>query len=473
MEREKKLISNLMLFAAGNMGSKLLQFLLVPFYTGVLNTEEYGTVDILQTGASLIIPIFSLTIAESVFRYGMEKANNKKSVFSTGIYVVTVGSIALAIIGLLTQNWWGTEKAGIWLMMIYSICNMYRNISSQFLRAIGKVKIFTIDNIVQTLSILCFNILFLAWFKLGVMGYMLGYILGNLLSFCFGIVAGKLWKYLCSPNIPKKIIKEMLIFSIPLIPNTICWWISSSTDRIMIVGWIGKSANGLYSVAHKIPSILSILVTIFVQAWQISANEEFEKGDRSEFYSKVFEVLAVFCFIGSSLLMLFSKIETRIIASRDYYESWSVMVALIIGMTFFSFAQFLGTIYTANKKTAMAFATNMISAIVNVVLNMIFIPKYGAQGAAIATSISYLVLWISRIITTDKIVHIQMRVKEVILSSVLIVVQGAVQILEVPYWQILGTGCLLGLVVVNYSLVCSIVKAGYGMMKEKVGHGKK
>ena len=140
MEREKKLISNLMLFAAGNMGSKLLQFLLVPFYTGVLNTEEYGTVDILQTGASLIIPILSLTIAESVFRYGMEKANNKKSVFSTGIYVVTVGSIALAIIGLLTQNWWGTEKAGIWLMMIYSICNMYRNISSQFLRAIGKVK---------------------------------------------------------------------------------------------------------------------------------------------------------------------------------------------------------------------------------------------------------------------------------------------------------------------------------------------
>ena len=138
--------------------------------------------------------------------------------------------------------------------------------------------------------------------------------------------------------------------------------------------------------------------------------------------------------------MLFSKIETRIIASRDYYESWSVMVALIIGMTFFSFAQFLGTIYTANKKTAMAFATNMISSIVNVVLNMIFIPKYGAQGAAIATSISYLVLWISRIITTDKIVHIQMRVKEVILSSVLIVVQGAVQISEVPYWQILGTG---------------------------------
>ena len=63
----------------------------------------------------------------------------------------------------------------------------------------------------------------------------------------------------------------------------------------MIVGWIGKSANGLYSVAHKIPSILSILVTIFVQAWQISANEEFEKSDRSEFYSKVFEVLAVFC----------------------------------------------------------------------------------------------------------------------------------------------------------------------------------
>ena len=118
MEREKKLASNLLLFAVGNIGSKLLQFLLVPFYTAVLNPDQYGITDILQTGSSLIIPIFSLTIAESVFRYGMEKSEDKKAVFSIGINVVTVGSVLIIILGVVTQPFWPVvDSSMIWLML--------------------------------------------------------------------------------------------------------------------------------------------------------------------------------------------------------------------------------------------------------------------------------------------------------------------------------------------------------------------
>ena len=326
---------------------------------------------------------------------------------------------------------------------------MYRNITSQFLRAIGKVKLFTIDNVIQTLSILILNILLLVQFQMGVSGYMLGYILGNLISFVFGLFAGRLWKFFSFSQMSKKMFLEMLRFSIPLIPNTICWWISSSTDRLMIIAWIGTAANGLYSVAHKIPSVLSVVVNIFVQAWQISANEEFGQKGSSEFYSEIFEVLSAFCFVGASLMILCSKIEIRLITNSEYYDAWPIMSALIMGMTFFSFAQFLGTIYTANKKTAMAFITNLIAAVVNVVLNIFMIGRYGAVGAAIGTSISYFVLWITRIITTDKIIHLKIKWLSVGFSSVLIVLMTIVQLMEIRGALILEIICFFAITIFN------------------------
>ncbi len=474
MEREKKLASNLLLFAVGNIGSKLLQFLLVPFYTAVLNPDQYGITDILQTGSSLIIPIFSLTIAESVFRYGMEKSEDKKAVFSIGINVVTVGSVLIIILGVVTQPFWPVvDSFMIWLMLFYSIANMYRNITSQFLRAIGKVKLFTIDNVIQTLSILILNILLLVQFQMGVSGYMLGYILGNLISFVFGLFAGSLWKFFSLSQMSKKMFFEMLRFSIPLIPNTICWWISSSTDRLMIIAWIGTAANGLYSVAHKIPSVLSVVVNIFVQAWQISANEEFGQKGSSEFYSEIFEVLSAFCFVGASLMILCSRIEIRLITNSEYYDAWPIMSALIMGMTFFSFAQFLGTIYTANKKTAMAFITNLIAAVVNVVLNIFMIGRYGAVGAAIATSISYFVLWITRIITTDKIIHLKIKWLSVGFSSVLIVLMTIVQLMEIRGDLFLEIICFFAIIIFNYKTVLKIAKATVRLLGEKIKYGKK
>lgn len=474
MEREKKLASNLLLFAVGNIGSKLLQFLLVPFYTAVLNPDQYGITDILQTGSSLIIPIFSLTIAESVFRYGMEKNEDKKSVFSIGINVVTVGSALIIILGAVIQPFWpAEERSMIWLMLFYSIANMYRNITSQFLRAIGKVKLFTIDNVFQTLSILILNILLLVKFQMGVSGYMLGYILGNLMSFVLGLFVGRLWEFFSISQMTKKMFFEMLRFSIPLIPNTICWWISSSTDRLMIIAWIGTAANGLYSVAHKIPSVLSVVVNIFVQAWQISANEEFGQKGSSEFYSEIFEVLSSFCFVGASLMILFSKLEIRLIASSDYFDAWPIMSALIMGMTFFSFAQFLGTIYTANKKTSMAFVTNLIAAVVNVILNIFMIEQYGAVGAAIATSISYFVLWITRIITTDKIIHLKIKWLSVGLSSVLIVLMTIVQLMEIKGASICGTVCFLIIIALNSKTLYKIVNAAVRILGDKMKYGKK
>lgn len=454
MQREKKLLKNIMIFAAGNMGSKLLQFILIPFYTSVLSTAEYGTVDLLQTGSMLLIPIFSLTIAESVFRYGMDNASDKREVFTIGMFTVSIGGILLVLIGG-CMSWltFPVSMFDIWLMIAYTICNMFRTVSSQFLRAIGKTTLYSVDNVVQTGSIIGLNLLFLLKFDMGVSGYMMGYIFGNLVSFLFGLLVGRLWKYIRIKRIDRDTFKKMVLFSIPLIPNTICWWISSSTDKLMITGFVGTAANGIYSIAHKIPSIITVVVGIFIQAWQISANEEFEQKDSDEFYSSIFDVLASLTFIFSAVLILFSKLEIAIIAADSYFDAWGIMITLIVGIVFFSFAQFLGTIYTANKKTTMAFVTNLIAAIVNVVANYFLIPVWGVQGAAVATSFSYLILWITRVISTCNIVKIKYNMRKIVVCSLLLVVQAVVQIFEVRGWFLWGILCVAVIVVMNFNVI--------------------
>ncbi len=444
--RNEKLVKNVILFAIGNIGSKLLQVILVPLYTRVMTSSEYGTVDIMQAIVSLLMPIFSFTIYEAVFRYAMEKEYDKRAVYSTGICISAIGALLLCMCGGIASFF--VDKTFVWLVVANSIAGFFRSMLSQYARAVEKTVLFTVDNLLLTGLIMVFNILFIIKFNWGISGYMLGYILANL---CSCLV---LWAMLGSyrkfsfRSITKPLTKELLMFSVPLIPNAVCWWTSSFIDRIIITAVEGEAANGIYAAGHKIPSLLSVVVTIFFQAWQISANQEFKKKDVSEFYTEIYNQIFAVVITLASFITLFSKPITSVFLGEEYYSAWQVMPFLLIGTSFFSFAQFLGSIYTANKKTTMALVTNAIGVGVNLAVNtlLVVIFKVGIVGCAITTVCSYLVLWIVRIITTQKIVPIKYNITKTVLSVVLLIIQGIVMTVSLD-------------TVITY-IVCAVISAG-------------
>lgn len=455
-----------MLFAIGNLGSKLLQIFLVPFYTRVMTDSEYGTVDVMQSVVSLLLPIVSLTIYESVFRYAMDQDYDKGAVLSTGLAVTAVGALVICALGGVVSAFY--QPLYIWLVIANTVANALRTLLSQYTRAVGKTGLFSLDNVLMTFMVLMLNILFIAVFKLGIVGYMLGYTLANLLSALFlCILLGKFF-VVDHRRINRPLTKELLIFSIPLIPNAVCWWITSFIDRLMIVFFVSTAANGLYAAAHKIPSLLSMVVTIFFQAWQVSANEEFKKKDIAQFYSKIFEKMSACIFVLSSLLILFSRPINSIFLGEDYSSAWVYMPPLIISMTFYSFAQYLGSIYTANKKTKMAFVTNFIGVIVSVGLNLILIPLIGTIGAAIANASSYLVLWIVRIFDTGRIVRVKYDLKRIIPVSVILVLQAVFICLDlntVVTYSVCAVGTV-AITVIYFKQLLSILKFALGFAKK-------
>lgn len=420
-KREDNLAKNTLQFALGNFGSKLLQIILVPFYTRFMTDAQYGTVDLLQAVVSLLLPVASLTIYESVFRYAMEKEYDKTAVLSVGVVITAVSAVVLCLGGSVLS--FVGPATYIWLVVANTITNSLRTLLSQYTRAVGRMGLFSLDNVLMTGMVLVLNIGFIALLGMGITGYMLGYTLANLFSAVFLVVCLGKQCHVRLRSIRKGLVKEMLLFSMPLIPNSICWWVSSFLDRVMIVSMVSTAANGLYAAAHKIPSLLSVVMTIFFQAWQVSANEEFKKKDIAQFYSKIFDQMSACIFVLASVLIMLSRPINSVFLGADYYDAWQYMPPLVLSTSFFSFAQFLGSVYTANKKTKMAFVTNAIAVVVSVTLNAVLIPLMGVLGACMANATSYLVLWLVRVFDTHKIVPIVYCTKQVVTASLILTAQ--------------------------------------------------
>lgn len=435
--REEKLAKNTLVFALGSLGSKMIQIILVPFYTRVLSSVQYGTADVLQAMVSFLIPFAGLAIYESVFRYAMDEECDKQAVLSVGIVITALGTAVLCAAGAAITFLGGgllhslsrilrfdVPILFVWLVIANTAVNALWTVVSNYTKAVGRSTLFALNNILMTALVLILNVFFLAVLRLGIVGYMLGYTLANFLTTVFLIVSLRSDFRIRIRGIGKNLVGRMILFAFPLILNGICWWLSAFTDRMMITSMMGPSANGLYAAASKIPQLLSVIVTVFFQAWQLSANEEFKSQDVGGFFSQIFEQMSACIFVIASVLIMLSKPITSVFLGADFKDAWTITPALIVMTVFFSFCQFLISVYSANKKTTMAFITNLVCVAVNITLNRLLIPVWGTIGAAVATAIAYLVLWIIRIIDTRKIVRIQYHKTRIVTAVGILLLQS-------------------------------------------------
>jgi O-antigen/teichoic acid export membrane protein len=220
-------------------------------------------------------------------------------------------------------------------------------------------------------------------------------------------------------------------------PTTIMWWTLGVSDRFLVTYFVGVAANGLYAVANKIPNVLNIISSVFFQAWQMSAIEEVHSENRSHFFSNVFSILSSVMFLAASIIIIFLKFIMNFIVAPSFFETWKLIPFLIIGVIFSCFSSFFGQIYVANKNTVGVFKTSIICAIVNVVLNVILIPTIGTIGASLSTMISFVIMWVLRIIDTKSFVTINLNLKKVILNLAFLFLQIVLLYISWTYTPVL------------------------------------
>ena len=440
MNRKNKyttLVSNTFLISIGTFGSKLLTFFMVRFYTEVLTPSDYGTADLIMQGANLLFPVISMGIVEGVFRFALGNPKKRRNIFSAGVWVITGGSAVLAAVTGLT---WSVDLFDdvLWLMAIYTIASCYHSLCAQFIRAQGKMALYAGQGILNTVLVIGLNILFLLVFKWGIIGYVLSTAVADILCSSFLVFKEKLWQYLTvKPG--KGLLAHMLRYSVPLIPTTIFWWITSVSDRYMITAFLGSDANGIYAVAAKIPTLLTLMATIFLEAWQFSAIAE-SAGERKEhirFYSKIWKIFMSAMFLAGGVVIALSQWEIRVLSADEYYNAWQYIPLLSAAMIFSSFVTFAGSIYVVEKKSLLSFGTSMAGAAVNILLNLILIPtELGIQGAVIATFSSYFLVFLIRSKNARKLLPFRLYSQRLTVNCMIMAIQIIWLVGELPGWQL-------------------------------------
>lgn len=453
----KKLAINSFTFAIANFGSSILRFIIVPFYTYFMTTAEYGTVDMLTTTVSLVLPIFLLAINEAVLRYALKKEVDKSKIIMSSFFVMMIGAIVF-ILSYFICDLINVKKALWGYFYVLLITQGIYNILLSYTRGIGKSVFFAIAGILNTITLLGLNILLLAGFQIGLQGYMISLLFSFITADIFLLLVNRKTFHFSVKNIDFYLLKKMLKYSIPLIPTAMMWWIMNASDRYVITWFLGVSATGIYAVAHKIPTVINMLYSIFQQAWQVSAVEEGGSQGREKFYSNIYSIFCSALFIASSVIILVDKQLIGFVVSASYEEAWKYVPFLVISAIFSSLAGFLGINYVVAEKTMGAFITSAITAIINCGLNILLTPLIGMQGTAIATLIGFGVLWLIRSINTQRYVKFKQNYVKIGIQTIMLIAQSVALIFDFKFNYIIQCISFVSIIVINYENIVSIIR---------------
>lgn len=445
----KRLLSDTFLFTISNFASKVISFLLIPLYTTVLTTSDYGISDLIQTTVNFLYPFLTLSISEATIRFAFDQKGRNTSVLSTSLLFIFLSTVPLALITPLIPRI-NADLGSYWLYFIaYYLCYNVHYCLAQYTRGCEKVKLFAFQGIVQTAVVIISNIVLLLVVKAGVSGYLMSFIIGYLVSIFLMIIAGRFWKDIFCLRIRKDLIKSMLKYSIPMIPTQAFWWINNAADKWVIIAFIGVAENGIYSVAHKIPTILTMVTSIFNQAWQVSAFSNYGEKDNSEFFSNVYSVFSLINVFVGTILISASKLIGSILFANEFYRGWIYVPILLVASVFNGLSGMLASAFTSAKKTNSLFVSTGIGAIINIALNIPLVYIFGAMGAAYATAISCTTVWIVRIIQTNKYIPIKTNYLNQIISFVILIVQSALTANQVANIWVVGSISFVCILFVN------------------------
>lgn len=471
MSNYKKLALNTVIMTIGQFSNKLLSFLLVPLYTSLLTTEEYGAYDIIVTTVLLLSPILTMVATDAVMRFCLDKDYSRPQVLTIGLTFVGIGTLVLLAaypiiraVDVLSDDYW-------WIVLFFVLTNV-ESVFLQYLKGIEKIKLYTGCSVFGTAITLLLNILFLAVFRWGVVGYMLAMCCSRFLVIVVVFVFQKLWNSFRNPfKIEKRVYKEILKYTVPMIPNSISWWVSNSSDKYMIRWFVSVSAVGIYSVAYKIPTIMTIITTIFISALQISSVEDFGSEKSVKFFSNVYKLYSSVNIVIASGIIALSGVIARILFQRDFFDAWKLSCILVLAYIFHSMAAFLGTIYTAAKKTPFLFYSTVVSAVLNIILNVVLIKYIGTYGAAIATLASYACVWFMRVIHSRSILVVKFNVWSDILSYILLIAECTIMIYMDRMLNIAALALMLVVLLINVRAIVKndVVKSALKRFKAKKG----
>ena len=278
MNRYKYLFKNIGLLTLSSFATKLLSFFLVPLYTNILTTTEYGTYDLFNTTVGVLLPILTLNVQDAVMRFAMDSKSNHKAIISVAMRILMIANAVVAaglIVNAVLEISMLVKEYSIFFFLMF-FAQSLSGVITYYIRGIDRIKDLSVSSVLVSAFTIGCNIIFLVVFRWGLTGYFLANIIGPLVQALYLIVrSGMIYDTDLRVDFSEEK-KVMLEYCKPMTANSVAWWVNNTSDRYVVIFFCGLAENGIYSVATKIPSILNIFQSIFSQAWTLSAVKEFD-----------------------------------------------------------------------------------------------------------------------------------------------------------------------------------------------------
>lgn len=403
MNREKKLALNTLIIAIGKICTQLVSFFLLPLYTAVLSTTEYGIVDLVNTLVGLFLPILMLQIDQGVFRELLEnrdRMKEKTKIISTAVIFILL--ICIFAVFVFSFIFLFIDNIYKWYLLFNILFIALPTLFLQIARGTDKNLEYSIGSFLIASSTIIFNVLFILFLNLRVEGMLLSSILGQFIGTLYLFFKLKLWKYIKISFFDINICKNLIKYSLPLIPNAISWWIFNASDRIIVSFILGISFTGILSAANKFSALFisaySIIYLSFTESIALNINSD----DISDFFNKTFStLLKIFASCALGIIAIVPFVYTLLLNVK-FISGYGLVPILMVAAIFNVIVGLLGSVYVAKKKTDEIAKTSIMSAVMNIIINLLLIKFIGLYAAAISTFVSYFIMTIYRIFDINK-----------------------------------------------------------------------
>lgn len=437
---------------------KGISIITTPIFTRLLSTSEYGQYNVFNSWLSIVTVIVTLNMAHGVYTQGLIKFSDDRKIFSSSLQGLSLVLISCGtFIYLIFYDFWNqlfslttvqmlAMFAMIWTSTVYTFWAADQRVDLKYkilvfvtlLSSVFKplLSIFLIKHMddkatARILGILVVELVFFSW------------------MFFYHIFRGKhffsarYWKY-------------AVWFCIPLVPHYLSQTVLSSADRIMIEKIDGASAAGIYGLAYSISQLMSIFNLALIHTIEPWIYKKIKEKQINDVVSLSYILFGLIGIVNLALILIAPE-AVKIFAPKSYYSAIWVIPPVAMSVYF----QFLYSIFSDfefyYEKTTYIAAATMVSAVLNIVLNYLFIPKFGFVAAGYTTLICYIIYTLfhykvmTHIIATDQELQGKFETKKILIITIVFLLCG------------FGIQLMYGFSVLRYILIgiliaCVVVK---------------
>lgn len=451
----------------GNFSSKVLSFVLVFFMTYFLSKQEIGQYDLILTTVSFIVPCVSLLIDSALLRWLLDpEQKDRKDVIFQNVYGLLLFNILIfTCLFWITVQFIDYPLSGY--IYVFSLLMIVFPTMQQGTRGLGKNKVYATTSVVYSLLYVGFTGVVLYMFNPGIKGVLLANIIALLIVIGWLFVENDLARHLRHLKLNKKIIKDFCDYSLPLLPNTLSWWLIGSSTRYIILAYLGSDYNGLFAISYKYPTIVLVMTNVFTLAWQEKIIRTEEAHEAEEQFSKTLKMYINLMFGVVIILSSCSKVLMKLV-DQSYFEAWKYIPVLLLAVMIQALASFYGAAYLRVRKTRGIFTSSIVGGLTTVGSAFILV-RYGLYGISISILLGYAAMLLYRIIQVRNFMTIKFPVGRFVQMLVLFSLVTASLYIEHPLAFIPSfiAACSI-FIIYNYRLISNTIKSKISSKWKKV-----